>query len=397
MKISNNILGLLICTLISFGCNKSSITGGTDNDITIGLDKSYIQFSSGISTRATLIEDLYLDDDFAVLGYQYRGEWRAAKLMAKPNVFYQDTENKVLALPQIVNYDDELGIYTYAPIQAWTGNNYSFFGHYPAQHSSIKLFDDGKTVKEGVPYITYTHPTGGDPTALVDVMTASVIETNIDFDSEVRMEMQHRLAAMDIRARNQYIYEEKIDELTTNKHLVTIEITKLVFKPRVYTKAKMYLDGSATEGSVPNDLSYTIVDNTANLGWNHSTFDIAPNDATDMSLREITKPKAEYDEDGKLTFHPTTILLIPQDTPIGGTLELSYKMKYEDTPDHFVYLENGNEVTIDPYPISDFNRILEAGYRYYIEITFTSDAVSINITAADKWDDLKEDVELEFE
>ena len=72
-------------------------------------------------------------------------------------------------------------------------------------------------------------------------------------------------------------------------------------------------------------------------------------------------------------------------------------MNYEDTPGNFVYLENGNEVTIDPYPISDFNRILEAGYRYYIEITFTSDAVSINITAADKWDDLKEDVELEFE
>ena len=211
------------------------------------------------------------------------------------------------------------------------------------------------------------------------------------------MEMQHRLAAMDIRARNQYIYEEKIDELTTNKHLVTIEITKLVFKPRVYTKAKMYLDGSATEGSVPNDLSYTIVDNTANLGWNHSTFDIAPNHATDMSLREITKPKAEYDKDGNLISHPTTILLIPQDTPIGGTIELSYKMKYEDTPGHFVYLENGKEFTIKPYPISDFNRVLEAGYRYYIEITFTSDAVSINITAADKWEDLDENVELEFE
>ena len=387
MKIDNKILWLLFLTAIFIGCNKNTIIENLDNETAIELGKRYIQFSSGISTRATLVEpeNKYLDASFAVLGYQYKGQWTGEQSMAEPNVFYQDTENKVLALPQIVNYDDKFGIYTYTPIQAWTGNNYSFFGYYPSQHSSIKLFADGSTIEEGVPYITYTHPTDGDPTMLVDIMTANVIGTSINYGAEVSMEMEHRLAAMDIRARNQYIYEEKIDGVTT-KHRVTIEITKLVFKPRVYTKAKIYLDGSRTVGSVVGDLAYTIVDNVATPKWAHPMFELQPTD--NAELVEITTDTGD---------NATTILLIPQDTPIGGTVELSYKMKYEDTPGHFVYLENGKEFTIKPYPISDFNRVLEAGYRYYIEITFTSDAVSINITAADKWDDLKEDVELEFE
>lgn len=396
MKIYNKILGLLFLASISVGCNKSSIPEDLEEEITIELDKRYIQFNSGISTRAALVEDLYLDADFAALGYQYRGDWGTAKLMARPNVFYQDIENTKLALPQIVTFNEDDGIYTYDPIQAWTGNMYSFFGYYPAEHSSIKLFDDGSE-KEGVPYITYTHPTDGDPTKLVDIMTASFIDTSIDFDSEVSMEMEHRLAAMDIRARNQYVYEEKVDEVTSINHLVTIEITKLVFKPEVYTKAKIYLDGSATEGSASNNLTYTIVSNVSTPEWAHSTFDVQPNTSEDIALRDITTSDGD---------NPTTVLLIPQNTAIGGTLELSYKMKYlndlngngkKDDGEEYIYLENGNEVTAPTTQIKDFNRILEEGYRYYIEITFTSDAVSVNIAAADAWEELDKDVKLEFE
>ena len=107
-----------------------------------------------------------------------------------------------------------------------------------------------------------------------------------------------------------------------------------------------------------------------------------------MTLRDITTSKGD---------NPTTLLFIPQNTPIGGTLELSYKMKYEDEAGNTIYMNNGNEVVLDPYPIVNLNRILEAGYWYYVKITFTSDAVSVDIAAADQWETFEEDVKLEFE
>jgi hypothetical protein len=43
-----------------------------------------------------------------------------------------------------------------------------------------------------------------------------------------------------------------------------------------------------------------------------------------------------------------------------------------------------------------FDKKLQEGRRYFIEFTFTSDAVSINVVAADEWDD-KTDIRYEFE
>lgn len=377
MKISKKILGLLFFVAVSFGCNKTSIPGVTDNDITLELDgKSYIQFSSGISTRGALKEGLYLDDDFAVLGYQYRStDWGTAYLMETPDVFANT--------PQLVEYEN--GIYTYSSPQIWTGNNYSFFGYNPAQHSSIKLFDDGSTIKEGVPYITYTLPSFEDPTLLIDLMTAFV-HTRLDYDAagneinEVSLTMKHRLSAIDIRARNQYQYKETVE---SQGQAVVIEINELKFKPKTYTKAKIFLDGSQAEGIETNTLSYSLVNSS-------NTFDVNPTAGTDWV--PITTDKGT---------NPTTFLLIPQNTYLEGTLDFSFKLKIGNT-----YIkditdidkdDNVNEELISiSYPIQNLKRTLVEGRRYYIEIYFSSDAVSVDITTADEWDD-EPNVTHEFE
>lgn len=385
MKIYNKILGLLFIAALACACNKSSIPEGPDdNEITVELDKSYIQFNSGIETKGTLV-DGYLNSSFAVLGYQYPGQWSGEKVFAEPNVFKKTTGD--WAVSQIVTYDDATQLYTYNPVQAWTGNRYSFFAYYPHDNANIKLFDDG-TVKLGVPYITYTHPTDGDPTKLVDVMTASFIDTKIGYDEngneinyEVNLEMQHRMSAIDVCARNYYKDEAG--------NLLTIEITKLEFKPIVaYKKAKFNLDGTTTfEDGDAGNLTYTLVSNTSSCPeWASQTFEVASNNQIDTELRYITSSE-----------NNTTILLIPQpSTDLGGTLEISYRMKYDE--DTYVVDEDGEIVEKSvTYNLVNSKRTLAEGRRYYIEITFTSDAVTVNITAADEWEVLKDDVEMEFE
>ena len=383
MKISKKILGLLFFAAVSFSCNKTLTPGVTDNDITIELDgKSYIQFSSGISTRGALKEGLYLDANFAVLGYQYRStDWGAASIMATPNVFANT--------PQLVEFDK--GIYSYNPPQIWTGNNYSFFGYSPLDNNDnpndvnkIILFDNG-TSKLGIPYITYTLPSFNDPTQLIDLMTGFV-HTRLDYDAagneinEVALTMKHRLSAIDIRARNQYLYKETVE---SQGQAVVIEITELKFKPKAYTKAKIFLDGSEAQGIETNTLSYELVNSS-------NTLDVDPTVGADWV--GITTDKGS---------NPTTFLLIPQNMPLEGTLDFSFKLRDGNT-----YLKDITDIDKDndkeesvisiSYPIKNLNRTLVEGRRYYIEIYFSSDAVSVDISAADEWDD-QSDVKHEFE
>lgn len=395
MKLSNKILWAISFVIIFVGCSKSTTDLG-DNDISVDLNKRYIQFDSGIQTRGALKTDLFLEESFAVLGYQHRGRWEAASVMATPNVFE--------STPQIVTYLN--GIYQYSPVKVWTGNNYSFFGYYPHNNSNIVLFegeviDNKGNIKaiEGVPYITYTQPTDGDPTKLVDIMTANYIDTHVDVSPEVRLEMHHRLSAMDIMARNYY---KHIDEITGDTHLVTIEIIDLKLSLKTFTGAKIYLDGSPTipseyvgegENRKPQTttVAYQIVGGNS-LAWAPSTFDVKPNKSDDTGLRAITSEQS------------TSILLIPQDDDIEGSLQMKYKKKINTSE----YLKNEANLKDDNVDndyifesetaLSTFERSLVEGRRYFIEITFTSDAVSVNITAADEWDKIDDkDLEQEFE
>ena len=362
MKGYYKYLGLIFFVVLLLGCTKSAISDES-GEIDINTDRSYIRFDSGISTRGALFLKDYLDANFNVLGYQYPGTWEAASSRATPNVF-QST-------PQLVTHSD--GIYTYSPTKAWTGNTYSFFGYYPSDSNYIKIFDDG-TVKEGIPYITYTvHPSD-----LIDIMTASVINTNIDVSPDVRLNMRHRLSAIDIGARNYYVQKITNGE-TEESRIVTIEITGLEMQVKTYTSAKIYLDGSATIGADSQTLNYEIV-------ASESATDIEPNSTDDTTLRLLTTDTGE---------NATSLILVPQSNFLEGTLSLKYKKKYKNDNEEYVYIGNEESVNVD---LKTLERSLVEGRRYTIEFTFTSDAVSINISVVDEWDEInKDDLKHEFE
>lgn len=375
-----SILIVLVATLV--GCGKDINTPEEWGDINIPLDpsKHYIHFDADVSTRGALIEGNVLNDDFRVFGYQYPGLWEAESVLASPNVFDNN--------PQLVEYDG--GLFTYRTPKVWTGNRYAFLAYYPSNHDNIKFFDDGITVKQGTPYITYTLPTGDDPTKLIDVMTASYIDTGVASSASVPMQFHHRLSAIDVGARNYYEYD-----LNGTMVPVTIEITHLEINLNNIENntAKIYLDHTIPtvypDNSTPFSRSYPMVHSTKD--WAVDTFDVIPNTKEDRAIRLVTTQTGE---------NASSILLIPQTQFLQGSLTLIYKKKYKDDNGNWVYLHEGNNTEDFEFTPTDlginFSKQLIEGRRYYIELTFTSDAVSVNIIAADEWDD-KDDIRYEFE
>lgn len=367
------------------GCEQHEQQPAVWGDINIPLDPSqhYIHFDADITTRGALVEGNLLLDDFKVFGYQYPGTWESESVLASPNVFDVN--------PQLVEYDG--GVFTYGTPKVWTGNKYSFFGYYPSNHGNIKLFDDGN-IKQGTPYITYTLPDDNDPTKLIDVMTAAYIDTGVASSASVPMQFRHRLSAIDVGARNYYEYDHDSNKGTAPK-LVTIEITKLIVNLTnvVNTSAKIYLDHTIPSVYPENQPKASKVYAMVNINtpWAVQTFDVIPNTKEDRAIRLVTTQTGE---------NASSIILIPQTELLHGALELIYKKKYQDDNGNWVYLHEGTNTEDTEFSPTDlninFSKQLIEGRRYYIELTFTSDAVSVNIIAADEWDD-KDNINHEFE
>ena len=367
------------------GCEQHEQQPAVWGDINIPLDPSqhYIHFDADITTRGALVEGNLLLDDFKVLGYQYPGTWESESVLASPNVFD--------ANPQLVEYDG--GVFTYGTPKVWTGNKYSFFGYYPADHGNIKYFDNN-AVKQGTPYITYTLPDSNDPTELIDVMTASYIDTGVASSASVPMQFRHRLSAIDVGARNYYEHDHDNNKGTAPK-LVTIEITQLILNLTniVNSSAKIYLDHTIPsvypENQARASKVYAMVNGST--PWAIPTFDVVPNTKEDRAIRLVTTQTGE---------NASSIILIPQTQLVTGAIQLVYKKKYKDDNGNWVYLHEGTNTEDFEFSPTDlninFNKELIEGRRYFIELTFTSDAVSVNIIAADEWDD-KDNINHEFE
>lgn len=406
MKICSRFLAFLFVVAL-VGCSKNvDDISKDDGGVVLDPNSRYIHFYSEVSSRGALVEGTSLTDDFAVLGYQYRGDWETESVMARPNVFYKsDVKSESnLALPQMVTYNEGMGIFEYTPIQAWTGNKYSFFGYYPSSHTNIKLFGDGN-VKSGSPYINFTLPADADSRKLIDVMTAAYVDTGVSSSPSVNLNFRHRLAAIDVGARNYYDYDLDGNPSTVNDVVpVTIEITKLTvtLENIVNSGANIYLDDQIPTEYIKSspvlNKSYPMV---GTVSWTEPTFDVIPNTKEDRSMRIISTQSGE---------NASSLLLIPQTELLHGTMELTYKKKrkanpsdtewlYQKANGDWVYREAGdleNDFLYSPDLNVNFSKELGEGRRYYIELTFTSDAVSVNIIAADEWNTLP-DVKHEFE
>lgn len=403
MKRLYNIFTIAILAMSLVACDKESITNTPDTPISgeeIDFENS-IQFNTGITTRGQLVMDDYLQDDFAVYGYVYRSSWQAAEAMAKPNVFISDAEDKnSFVAPMTVKHD--AGTYTYSPIVQWTGYKYSFFAYYPAINSSsreVSIFPSGVDV-EGAPYVTYRIDRY-DPSSTVDLMTASVIDTDANSSKEVQFQFKHRLSAIDVAAVNYCEYDPNPDNNDSTDVLpVTIEVHQANFRMTnlLYDTYLVSLDD--TKPSTPSNSSTGTIANFELLTAADEDVTIELNKDGDIQMRPITSAEKN-----------TTMIVIPQTTPLHVEPEIIYYRRLPDANGKARYLDPSDKIqefelnqegghigtpTAFRYNTAfDFDRGLLEGRRYFIQINFTSDAVSVNIVAADEWNE-KTQVNHEF-
>ena len=358
---------ILFATLL-WGCNDNTIDSG-DEQIVVPT-KPYIYLDAAVNTRASLVNGTVLRGNFAVMGYTYdfNNKWSTYRVTAKPNVF----DN----VPQNVTFNRSTGSYQYTPTKEWQGGKYTFFAFYPQTVNS-----SGANV-EGTPYLTYA-PDFNDAGSHIDIMTAMFEDTSLSSSPYVYFDFYHRLSAVDVVAMNfyEYSYDDPDAENTVITEKITIDIVDLAlsFKNVHYQEAKIYLDrripSERTPAAAGTNPNYQIISTNSGSG-------IYINYNEDATLRPITAQ------------NNSSMIFIPQEDP---DLEVTTTVKYKKRrPDNLGYLTDskGNNVFTQTIQ-TPFNQPLKEGSRYYLQMTFTSSAVSISIITSNEWDDIPVDYEFE--
>ena len=355
---------LLVAALFC-ACGEDIVNPGDGEQITVPT-RPYIYLDAGVSTRASLVGGTVLQRYFRVYGftYDFNNKWSTYRVTAKPNVF----DN----VPQLVTHSN--GNYTYSPVKEWQGGKYTFFAYYPAG-----LNASGINV-EGTPYITYA-PDFNDTAEHRDVMTAMFEDTSLSSSPYVYFDFYHRLSAVDVVAMNFYehSYDDPNNANTVITEKVTIDIVDLAlqFKNVTYQEAKIYLDrripSERTEAAAGANPSYQIISQDSGSG-------IFINYNEDATLRPITAQ------------NNSSMIFIPQDNT---DLEVTTTVKFKKRrPNGEFITENGSDVFTETIE-TPFKQQLKEGSRYYLQMTFTSSAVSISIITSDEWDDIPVDYEFE--
>lgn len=394
MRRLNYILILLCGVFLSFGCDhKDILPEGEDHNVIIVPEGSpYIYLDAMVDnvTRGTLIEGNELKEGFGAYGYYYdfTNRWTTYRITATPNVFTK-VDGDFIA-PQEVTYTN--GVYSYQPVKTWAGGKYTFFAYYPFGNSSVTPSGVGV---QGTPYVTYAPENFLTSTANhADVMTAMFQDTSLSSSQYVDFDFQHRLSAIEVVALNFYEFNYKGEGDKVNTEKIAIEITDLVvsFTNLDYKAAKFYLDNSLPSDYWPIeqsdvDPSYDIVDDSRTISYSISS-----------EFQRVVNDKD----------NPQVMLVIPQqDEDLKATINVDFKKRRPDDRGYLNEVPEGEGVgyVVDndkgwTYSLSktvEFGQALKAGSRYYIQLTFTSAAVSINILTSAEWEDLTEDVYHEFE
>ena len=376
---------ILCCTLLlPSGCGKDAVPGLPDGGEEIVLPDGgpYIYLDAMVdkSTRSAVVEGTELQAGFGAYGftYDFTNRWTTYRITATPNVF--KNAGGTFIAPQQVTYAD--GIYSYSPVQTWQGGKYTFFAYYPYNNQYVTPSDINVT---GTPYVEYAPADFLTSTANhADVLTAMFEDTSLSSSKYVDFDFEHRLSAVEIVALNFYMYNHDNGAGGVESEQITIEITDLqvTFNNLDYKAAKFYLDSSiapectaitAGDGTP----TYDVIDAVKNVTYNSSSeFQrVAENQAM------LLIPQADED------LEVTTIVKYRKLRPGGAYLA--------EDPDADGTTRDGDVYTTTK--TTTFGQALKAGSRYYIQLTFTSSAVSINIVTSAEWEDLAVDVYHEFE
>ena len=228
MRKFSYILTLYCTLLLSSGCDREPIPGPGDGEEVVVPDGGpYIYLDAMVdkSTRSgsAVVEGTELQAGFGAFGfpYDFANRWPTYRVTATPNVFKNNNEEFIA--PQEVFYGD--GIYSYTPVQTWSGGKYTFFAYYPFEHLSITK--SGVDV-EGTPWVRYAPAdflTATD--GHIDVMTAMVEDTSLSSSQYVNFDFKHRLSAIDVVALNFYEYNQNDAGGNVTSEKIQIEITDL--------------------------------------------------------------------------------------------------------------------------------------------------------------------------
>lgn len=346
-------------------CNDNTIDPSGDEQIVVPT-KPYIYLDAAVSTRGTLVEGTTLPDNFGVYGFTYafNNDWETYKVTAKPNVF--------ATAPQHVTYSN--GSYKYNPIKEWDGGKYTFFAFYP---SDLNV-SDGNV--EGTPYLTYS-PNFNNVGNHIDVMTAMFEDTSLSSSPYVYFDFYHRLSAVDVVAMNFYEHNYQGDDDTMVSEKIVIELVglSLAFENVQYKTAKIYMDkripSERTLADADTNPSYSIY--TEGLGYA-----LAIDYNTDSTLKPVT------------SFLGKSMIFIPQENnDLTVTTNISYRKRRPNGEYLIDETDNNNVFTVTK--TTPFNQPLKEGSRYFLQMSFTSSAVSISIITSDEWDDIEVDYEFE--
>lgn len=373
-----------------------------ENEVDIDVSShNYITFLTEANTRGELIESNYITGSFGVFGYQYdfAKSWNGQRAIAKPEVFWNLKEGNKMPL----KVTEDNGSYDYHAANApsedagqitWSAKKYAFFAYYPYDLSVIDM------ESEGTPYLTYTVDKE-DASNHVDVMTGGVSDITASSSSNtVTFTMNHRLAGVDVSICNAYEYtyqsgtDDEGDPVYTSED-IDIEITELTlnFANLEYESAKIFLEQNKAITSL-NTVPGKGDDETAE-------FKLIGADSNSGRINYIIEPTT--DENENITAATgTSMTFIPQsesDLSVIATIKYKKKRKlveeyiYEglDEEGNPLYDENGL-YTVEKE--TTFDQSIKEGSRYYVLLTFTSEAVSINIITAAAWDE--KEVEYEF-
>lgn len=346
-------------------CNDNTIDPSGDEQIVVPT-KPYIYLDAAVSTRGTLVEGTTLPDNFGVYGFTYafNNDWDTYKVTAKPNVF--------ATAPQHVTYSN--GSYKYNPIKEWDGGKYTFFAFYP----SDLIVSDGNV--EGTPYLTYS-PNFNNVGNHIDVMTAMFEDTSLSSSPYVYFDFYHRLSAVDVVAMNFYEHNYQGDNDTMVSEKIVIELVglSLAFENVQYKTAKIYMDKR-----IPSER--TLADAGTNPSYSIYTegsgYALAIDYNTDSTLKPVT------------SFLGKSMIFIPQENnDLTVTTNISYRKRRPN--DEYLIDETDNNNVFTVTKTTPFNQPLKEGSRYFLQMSFTSSAVSISIITSDEWDDIEVDYEFE--
>lgn len=378
----------LFASLFLCGCEKSPVaddSGNAGTEIVLPSGE-YIQFNTEALTRGTLINGGTLQENFDVLGYKFASNWEAFKAQAKPNVF---DRNGTTPHFQTVSFTN--GYHSYPNPVEWTGNNYAFFAYYPCAADRITVSEGNF---EGTPYIDYTLNIA-DVANHKDVMTACVKGTHKQASKHgVNLSMQHRLVALDfigysyvdakaVNALNKgYVGWVDIPEDTPVE--IVIDKLDITLTGIAYDKVRLSLDKEEDIDSATDGIQAMIPSATEDIQTTTFTY---VQDGTSLSFADGVTTFLSSNLNGD-TENGCPMILIPQDTELTCTVDITYRIKAGDVISNVTYTPRPEETTVA------IKRLDEGVYNYLL-FAFTKTGLYLKAEQGAQWNDIT--VKHEFE